>query len=127
MPSAVFGRVDGRSTTSVAATATAAAAATTVTATTTAAFATGFLRTGFVDLEGSAIQFVAIEGVDRLVRAFRITVSDEGEAAGALGHAVEGDEYIGDLTVLGEQILKIGLGGCVGKVSHVQFGTHGDF
>jgi hypothetical protein len=68
-------------TTAIAATAT-AAAATKATATAAACW-TIFLRTGFVDSEGAAAYFTALEQLDRFLSVFAGSHGDEGETTRA--------------------------------------------
>jgi hypothetical protein len=100
-------------TTTITATETASAAATTLTAVATATSAaaeaatwstpataettfTGLLRAGFINLEGTAHQVLAIPALDRFLGAFRRIHRDKCETAWATRHFVHHLENFGD-------------------------------
>src|SRR6185312_1243564 len=110
--------------TATAAVATAAAAAEfTATAATTDAWAF-FTRAGNVDRQRTAVQLLAVHGVNGLLCFFGRTHGDERKAAGAATHAVHHQVGFNDRAVCGKCVLKIVLGGVEGKISYKQFRTH---
>ncbi len=118
-----------------AATAFAAEATTTLAATTAAAAeaATGtteattsgavFLRTGFIDGQGTAAEIDAIGLFSGQLGLITGTHGDEGEATGAARVTVEGDVNIGDGTVLLEMSAEFVFGSLEGQIADVEFGT----
>ena len=93
--------------------------------TTTAAAARAlFARPGHVDGEGAAINLLAVQGGNGLLRFLGAAHGDEREAAGAIGHAIHHQVGFGDRAMRGKRVLQAVLGGGVGKISYVQFITH---
>jgi hypothetical protein len=84
---------------------TAAVAATTAAAATAAA--TFFAGAGFVDGEGSASMFLAVEGFDGCLGFGIAGHFDESEPLGATGIAIVDDLRRGDLAVLSEHLFEL--------------------
>ena len=80
-----------------------------------------FARTRFAYIEGTSIQFAAIDRADRGLGLGIVVHRDEGEAARFAGHSVHHQANFVDGAVLFEQILKIVLGGLKREITNVQF------
>ena len=107
---------------SVAATAATAAAVTaTASAAAAAESAAAFLRLGFVDLEFTAVDFLAVELSDSILALFLGGHFDESETARAARFTVL--DHIGrfDRANLAEKFTKVLVRGVEGKISHVKF------
>jgi hypothetical protein len=101
--------------TAATAAATAAAAATTTAEATAGAL---FARAGFVDDEGTALEFSVLEAFDGGPARF-IFHFDEAEPAGALRLTVHGEVNSVHFAVLSEQVRDIVFGTAEGDVPHV--------
>src|SRR6185436_9939782 len=83
-----------------------------------------FARAGFIDGEGTSLELVSAECLDRRLGRFRSLHSDERKAAGPAAHAVEHEIDFGHRTVLGKQILEVVFSDAVGQIAYKQFGAH---
>jgi hypothetical protein len=100
---------------------TAIAASATPAATAAAVF---FTRTGFIDSQGAALNFLAREGRDGGLGGFRGAHGDKREAARTSTHAIGDQVNFGDRPVLGEKVLQVVFCCVEGKISYVQFRIH---
>src|SRR4051812_8080432 len=77
-------------------------------------------RPGFVDLQGRAVDFLAVETGDRSLRFRGVAELDEAEAlrfaAGALGGHLRRD----DRAERCEQIVQLGIGDLLGETSYIE-------
>jgi hypothetical protein len=103
-------------------TATTTAAATISTAT-AAAFAL-FHRTRFVDREGAAIDFLAMEFRDGRLRFFRRAHFHETKAAGTTRHAIIDHLHPRDIARLGKEIGQVVFRHAEGQIAHIEFYAH---
>ena len=62
---------------------------------------------GLADLQHAAAELRAVEAVDGLGHCGCVAELHEGEAAGAIRHAVDGQDHLDDLTDLGEERLEL--------------------
>ncbi len=117
--------ITAEATTTLAATTAAAAAAEATTRTTEATTTSGavFLRTGFIDGQGTAAEIDAICLFSGQLGLITGTHGDEGEATGAARVTVEGDVNVGDGTVLLEMSAEFVFGSLEGQIADVEFGT----
>jgi hypothetical protein len=104
-------------------TTTAAATVSTAATTTTAAFAL-FHRTRFIDGQGAAIDFLAMELGDRSLRFFRRSHFHETEATGATRYAVIDHLHPGDIARLGKEIGQVVFRHAEGQIAHIEFYAH---
>ena len=114
--------ITAEATTTLAATTAAAAEAATGTTEATTSGAV-FLRTGFIDGQGTAAEIDAIGLFSGQLGLITGTHGDEGEATGAARVTVEGDVNIGDGTVLLEMSAEFVFGSLEGQIADVEFGT----
>ena len=108
-------------------TATATAAATTVTATTAAATKaawTLFLRTSFIDGQGTALEVEAVQGLDSRLHRLCRRHGHESKATWAAGFAVHRKVDVGDITILREQFTHVEFGRAEGQIAHIHLGIH---
>jgi hypothetical protein len=103
-----------------AAAATAAAVSTTATAVAAAAAESTALGagTGFVHVQGAAVQFLTIQTLDGFHRLGLIGHLDKGEAAGLAGVAIANNAGLFNGAVRGKRGLELGLRGLISKVSN---------
>src|SRR5689334_5916859 len=92
-----------------------AESAATATAATETAFGTG---TGFVDVQGAAVELLAVEGFDGFQGLGLIGHFNEGEATGLPGVAIADDAGLFNSAVGGKNRLELRLGGLIRKVSN---------
>ena len=111
-------------TTAAAAAAITATSAAVFTTTSTAATRALFAWLGHIDREGSAVHFLAVQGLDGLLRLLGSAHGHKAKAAGAIGHAIHHQVGFGDRAMRGERVLEVVFSGVEGKVSHKQFITH---
>jgi hypothetical protein len=107
----------------VSAATTTAAAAISAAATTAAAFAL-FHRTRFVDREGAAVDFLAMEFCDGRLRFFRRAHFHETKAAGTTRHAIIDHLHPGDIARLGKEIGQVVFRHAEGQIAHIEFYAH---
>src|SRR4029077_13785567 len=103
-------------------TSTTTAGTSTTTARTTATRWTAAIRlgTGFVDVQGAAAQFLAIEGGNRLLGFGGVCHFDERKAAGTAGIAIGHDADLLDRPMGFEQRPQLCFSGAVGDVANKQ-------
>ncbi len=90
---------------------------TTTTAATTA-WGTIFTRTGNVDGQRTALEFLAVEHFNGLVGFISTAHFDKGKAARLARELVHHDVHRANDTSLGEEILKVSVYGLVGEISY---------
>src|SRR5438270_705366 len=73
----------------------------------------------FIDVQGSAVKFLAVECSHGGVRLGLVTHGDEGKSARLSSHAVHHKRDFADGAMLFEKILQIVLGSLKGEVSYV--------
>jgi hypothetical protein len=115
--------ITAEATTTLAATTAAAAEAATGTTEATTTSGAVFLRTGFIDGQGTAAEIDAIGLFSGQLGLITGTHGDEGEATGAARVTVEGDVNVGDGTVLLEMSAEFVFGSLEGQIADVEFGT----
>jgi hypothetical protein len=103
-----------------------ATSATPASTATTASEAAGtfFLRTGFVDSEGSAHVLLTIQRGDRRLGFFIRRHFDESKTLASAGLAVRNDLRRRDIAVLTEQLGQICVTALVTQIAHVKLLTH---
>lgn len=104
------------------ATATATGSAATATKPTATAAATGWLRTGFIDVHGSPVQFGAIQLRNSGLGRAGIGHFDKGEAAGLAGVTVCNNVNALDVAVLCKRLMKFILRSLVAEISNENVG-----
>ncbi len=90
--------------------------------TATAAAATGRLRTGFIDVHGSPVQFGAIQLRNSGLGRAGIGHFDKGEAAGLAGVTVRNNVNALDIAVLCKRLMKFILRSLVAEISNENVG-----
>jgi hypothetical protein len=98
-------------------------AAATVSAATAAAFAL-FHRTRFVDRQGAAVDFLAMEFRDGRLRFFRRAHFHETKAAGTTRHAIIDHLHPRDIARLGKEIGQVVFRHAEGQIAHIEFYAH---
>src|SRR5215217_3296344 len=111
-------------TVAAAATAAATAAAAVAAATTAAAAATVFARLGFVNGEGPAVDFLAVQGRDRRLGFLVGAHLDEPESLAAAGVPVLNDFRALHGPVRGAQLFEVRAGRVIAQVPDVQLAAH---
>jgi hypothetical protein len=101
----------------------AATAAATEAAATTAAFAL-FHRTRFIDGQGTAIDFLAMELGDGSLRFLGRSHFHETEATGTSRYAVIDHLNPGDIARLGKEIGQVVFRHAEGQIAHIEFYAH---
>jgi len=115
-----------------AATTTAATIATVSTATTTAAATVStaaaafalFHWTRFIDRQGPAVDFLAMEFRDGCLRFFRRAHFHETKAAGTTRHAIIDHLHPRDIARLGKEIGQVVFRHAEGQIAHIEFYAH---
>jgi hypothetical protein len=102
---------------------TATTTAATISAATAAAFAL-FHRTRFVDREGAAVDFLAMEFRDGRLRFFRRAHFHETKAAGTTRHAIIDHLHPRDIARLGKEIGQVVFRHAEGQIAHIEFYAH---
>jgi hypothetical protein len=90
----------------------------------TAAGRTFFARACDIDRQGAAIEFLAMQLVDRLLGFFGAAHGDERKPPGATRHAIHHDVGLHNRAAAGERVLEIVFSGFEGKVSNKQLCAH---
>jgi len=104
--------------------ATAAAAAADAATTTTAATSAVFARAGFVDGQGAAAMFLAVQGSDRRLGFLIGPHFDEPEPLGSAGVTVVDDLGRDNRAVLAKQLLELRAIDLVAQIPNVKLLTH---
>ncbi len=115
-------------TTTPAATATTATAvfttrATVATTATTAGW-TFFTRTCYVDRQGATVEFLAVQGINGLLRFFGAAHGDERKSTGATRHAIHHQVGFHDRAAGGKSVLQVVFRGFEGEISDKQLRAH---
>jgi hypothetical protein len=121
--------VSAATTTTISTAAATFSAATTATAavSTTAAAATAFALfhgTRFVDREGPAVDFLAVELRDGSLRFIGSSHFDETETAGTAGYAIVDHLHPRDVARLGKEIGQVVFRHAEGQIAHIEFHAH---
>src|SRR5690606_31743806 len=90
------------------------------------ATATGALLVGFADDEGPAFQVVPVPRRDGRARSFRRSHADEGEATGPAGFPIRHHAGLAHLTMGGEKLGQLGVGGAPRQVAYIDLGRHAE-
>jgi hypothetical protein len=104
--------------------ATTTAAAATVSATTAAAAFALFHRTRFINGQGPAIDFLAMEFRDGCLRFIGSAHLNETKTAGTSRHAIIDHLNPGDVARLGEEIGQVVFRHAEGQIAHIEFYAH---
>jgi len=83
-----------------------------------ATWAAVFHRTGFIDLDRTAINLLAVEAANGGFAFWSAAHGDKGKAAGAIGCAIHHDFAIGDGAELFESVLQVDFGGLEREISN---------
>jgi hypothetical protein len=100
-----------------------ATTAPTISATATAAF-TGFHRARFIDGQGAAVDFLAVEFRDGRLGLFRRTHFHETKTAGTSRHAIVDHLHPRNIARLGKEIGQVIFRHAEGQIAHVEFNAH---
>ena len=79
---------------------------------------------GFADVHGATVEFLAVQGIDRILSFLRRAHRDEGKTLGATAHAIHHQVRFNNAAVRGKCVLKIVFSGVEGKIPNKQFIAH---